>query len=134
MKPDYLSICNEHGDDPTAFKKVWCASCANKECANYGSAMQRRAENWRKDLFENPPKMPESDPRLEVIRKKNFEGRPPSQWQTNEVPPKTANTTPATPTTINYELITANTEPPKTDAWSSEPKTVPLGFVVTIKK
>ena len=57
------------------FNKAYCLVCANRECSRSGlnlSAFDRRAINWKSDLFDNVVRPSESDPQYQSVRSKQF--------------------------------------------------------------
>ena len=57
------------------FCKAYCVRCVQKECARAGlnsSLLARRAVTWKTNLFDNPPRAEENDPKYQSIRAKKF--------------------------------------------------------------
>lgn len=75
-KQDYLNLCNEQGHPLQDFTANVCIRCANLEChrslASRASKFEDRVQNWHERLFENPPQMPETDPRFAQISAQKF--------------------------------------------------------------
>lgn len=83
MKNDFLKECMS---DPALvkpgasvpiddFNKSYCIVCANRECTRSISnnmAFDKRVQNWQNDLFINPPRASDDDPKFVNIRNKNF--------------------------------------------------------------
>jgi hypothetical protein len=57
------------------FNQAFCVLCVNKECARSRSnnmLFDRRAHNWREELFINVPRAGDDDPQYSGIRSKKF--------------------------------------------------------------
>lgn len=81
MSQDFLRECMSdpalvQGQVPIdEFNKAYCVRCVQKECARAGlngSLLARRAATWKVNLFENPPRAAENDPKYQSIRAKKF--------------------------------------------------------------
>jgi len=78
---DYLRECMQ---DPALvkgpipideFSKQICLQCVNSSCARsrmMGMSTYVRAQNWKRDLFDQVPRAREDDPKYSQIRSKNF--------------------------------------------------------------
>lgn len=81
MSQDYLRECMSdpalvQGPTPIdEFSKAFCIRCIQKDCTRArlnGSLFARRAETWKKNLFDSPPRASDDDPRYQAIRAKKF--------------------------------------------------------------
>ncbi len=56
------------------FSKVYCTRCIQSECSrsSKNDHLVNRALNWKRDLFDNPPRALESDPTYDEFRSKRF--------------------------------------------------------------
>lgn len=81
MSQDYLRECMSdpalvQGPTPIdEFSKAFCIRCIQKDCTRArlnGSLFARRAETWKVNLFDSPPRAKDDDPRYQTIRAKKF--------------------------------------------------------------
>lgn len=81
MSQDYLRECMSdpalvQGPTPIdEFGKAFCIRCIQKDCTRArlnSSLFARRAETWKENLFDNPPRAKDNDPRYQDIRAKRF--------------------------------------------------------------
>jgi hypothetical protein len=75
---DHLPVCNNLGTPEADFMRIWCSRCLQKECSRsraleFPDRFTARTATWAERLFIDTPKMPETDPRFEIINKKSFE-------------------------------------------------------------
>lgn len=76
---DHLPVCNTLGGTSEAdFERIWCSRCLQQECSRsrsreFPDRFTARTQTWAERLFTATPKMPETDPRFEIINKKPFE-------------------------------------------------------------
>ena len=57
------------------FNKQYCTRCVSADCtrsAANGMAFTRRVTNWKRDLFDAPPRASDNDPNYADIRAKKF--------------------------------------------------------------
>jgi len=80
-KDDFLKICLS---DPALvkntvpldmFTKSYCIVCSQSACARSwanNASFSNRVANWRKNLFDEVPRVADDDPRFDTIRAKKF--------------------------------------------------------------
>jgi len=74
-KVDYLKECNSYGVALEDFLTQFCARCLQPECSRsqHGtSKFDQRVSTWESRLFQEVPRMAETDPRFETIRAQKF--------------------------------------------------------------
>lgn len=81
-KDDFLRECmtdpalNPDNRTPIdEFNRKYCVVCCNRDCSRSaagGLAFDRRALNWKKDLFDEVPRAEEGDSSYDSIRRKVF--------------------------------------------------------------
>ena len=79
---DFIAECNNLHVSTEEFCSVWCPRCANSECTRSAvgkGGFDARVRTWEERLFKNPPKLPETDPRFELINAKMFQEVPVGQ-------------------------------------------------------
>lgn len=75
QRRDLLAECNTERLALPEFQDGWCRRCINPECGRslFGqSRFDLRVNTWQDRLFQNPPRMDESDPRFKTIASQRF--------------------------------------------------------------
>jgi len=126
-KDDFLKVCMS---DPALvsgpmpidlFNKSYCIVCSQLACARSRAntmAFSDRAQNWKKNLFDNPPRADDNDPRYANIRAKKFLDL---HKEASEAGPGAARYEVQVPTDISTE-----SQLPQTPVYSQTPVTPPV--------
>lgn len=74
-KTDYIGECNTYGVALNDFLTQFCARCLQPECtrSQHGtSKFDHRVTTWESRLFQEIPRMAETDPRFKLISSQKF--------------------------------------------------------------
>ena len=106
------------------FTKVYCLRCSTKQCSRSAGSnfvFTNRVKNWKRDLFDAPPRAVETDAVFDAVRAKRFV-QVSVKLEQSEIPQRTSSPIEVIEETPETPEIIETTEPITSSFQSAKPE------------